>query len=236
MPVNNSTIRDILLKRTLADLVVSVKASTARVKDRFQRTTQRERLLIGVLILGGSFYAPVQALDYLNRASEGYVDALSQQSTARLAAQAARRITASASDQLALEDMRSWGFSAPNAAVAQLAIEQRLVATVEKAGLSDSVISTQSQIVSHGATHWMNAEVQSDLRWDPFFAMLDTLGEWPEGFQVTGFRYEVLPTRRSSSARSVEPTESGKLYLDLAFPVRLEQMPEDAGPVQGRRS
>ncbi len=209
----------------------------ARVKDRLQRTTQRERVLIGVLVLGGSFYAPVHALDVLNQSSETYVEALGQQSTARLAAQAARRITASAADQMALEDMRSWGFAAPNAAVAQLAIEQKLVAAANKAGLSNPVISTQSQVVSHGPTHWMNAEVQTDLRWDPIFGLLDALGEWPEGFQVTGFRYEVLPLRLGSSANQMQATETGKIYLDLAFPVRLDEMPEDVrGATQGRRS
>ena len=203
-----------------ADMVASTRASIEALKDRLRRTTVRERILLGGLVLGAAVYAPVAASDWRTAQADRYIDALTEQSTARLTASAARRIADGAADRLALEDMNGWGFEASNAAVAQVLIEQRLLETATATGLPNPRITTNPKVEAIGPTQWLEAEVQSDLRWGPAFAFLDKLGEWPEGFRVTAFRYEVTPG--NPMVINTAPTApSGKLRIGLAFPVRV---------------
>lgn len=203
-----------------ADMVASTRASIETLKDRLRRTTMRERVLLGGLVLGAAVYAPVAALEWRTTQADRYIDALTEQSTARLTANAARRIAAGAADRLALEDMNGWGFEASNTAVAQVLIEQRLLEAATATGLPNPRITTNAKVEAVGPTQWLEAEVQADLRWGPAFAFLDTLGEWPEGFRVTAFRYEITPPNPLLIGADAPPP-SGKLRIGLAFPVRI---------------
>ena len=203
-----------------ADIVASTHASIETLKDRLRRTTMRERVLLGGLVLGAAIYAPVAALEWRTAQADRYIEALTEQSTARLTANAARRVAAGAADRLALEDMNGWGFEASNPAVAQVLIEQRLLEAAVATGLPNTRITTNAKLQALGPTQWLEAEVQSDLRWGPAFAFLDRLGEWPEGFRVTAFRYEITPPNPMLISANT-PMPSGKLRIGLAFPVRI---------------
>lgn len=203
-----------------ADIAASTRASVETLKDRLRRTTMRERVLLGGLVLGAAIYAPIVALEWRTTQADRYIDALTQQSSARLTANTARRVAEGAADRLALEDMNGWGFEATNPAVAQVLIEQRLLQAAAAAGLTNARITTNAKVEALGPTQWLEAEIQSDLRWGPAFAFLDRVGEWPEGFRVTAFRYEVTPP--PAIMPGVEaPAPSGKLRISLAFPVRI---------------
>lgn len=204
----------------LADIIASTRASIETLKTRLRRTTMRERILLGGLALGAAAYAPVVALEWRTTQADRYIDALSEQSTARLTADAARRVAAGAADRLALEDMSAWGFEASNPAVAQVLIEQRLLDAASATGLPNPRITTNAKVEAVGPTQWLEAEVQADLRWGPAFAFLDKLGEWPEGFRVTAFRYEITPPNPLLIGVDAPPP-SGKLRIGLAFPVRI---------------
>lgn len=221
------------MQRFWGDIAISAQSSFDRLRHRLERTTLRERVLLGALVLGAALYAPVHALESQNLQSEAYVDALSERSTARLAAQSARRVEASATNAALIEDMKTWGFKAQNSAVAQVLIEQRLVATADKVSLANPRITTRPTVESEGPTQWMFAEVQTDLRWGPTFNFLDAIGEWPEGFRVTGFRYEIQPSRSAPRGNEVAPAEQGTIRIGLAFPVRLVEQP-DAGSSSGQ--
>lgn len=208
------------LQGFFADMVASTRASIETLKDRLRATTLRERVLLGGLVLGAALYAPVAALEWRTTEADRYIDALSEQSTARLTANAARRIADGAADRLALEDMNGWGFEATNAAVAQVVIEQRLLEAAVATGLPNPRITTNAEVEAIGPTQWLEAEIQTDLRWGPAFAFLDKLGEWPEGFRVTAFRYELTPVNPIvMSPDNAAPI--GKLRISLAFPVRI---------------
>lgn len=204
----------------LADIVASTRASIETLKESLRRTTTRERILLGALVLGAAVYAPVAALEWRTTQADRYIEALSEQSTARQTANTARRIAAGAADRLALEDMNSWGFEAGNPAVAQVLIEQRLLETATASNLPSPHITTNAQVETIGSTQWLEVEVQSDLRWDPTFTFLDKLGEWPEGFRVTAFRYEVTPPNPLLVGADAPPP-SGKIRIGLAFPIRI---------------
>lgn len=203
-------------------MVASTRASIETLKDRLRRTTLRERVLLGGLVVGAALYAPVAALDWRTTQADRYIDALTEQSAARLTANAARRVAAGAADRLALEDMNGWGFEATNPALAQVLIEQRLLEAAMATGLPNPRITTNAKVEAIGPTQWLEAEVHSDLRWGPAFAFLDKLGEWPEGFRVTAFRYEVTPPNPLLVGADAPPP-SGKLRIGLAFPVRIAQ-------------
>lgn len=204
----------------MADIVASARASIETLKERLRRTTTRERVLLGALVLGAAIYAPVAALDARSAQADAYIDAISEQSTARLTANAARRVADGAADRLALDDMNAWGFEASNPAVAQVLIEHRLLEAAETVALPNPRITTNAKVEDIGPTQWLEAEVQADLRWGSTFAFLDKLGEWPEGFRVVAFRYELTPPR-PMAIDAGPPQTSGKLWLRLAFPVRL---------------
>lgn len=190
------------------------------VMDRLKQATPRERLLLGLLVLGAAVYAPIAAMESRTVQSERYLDAVAERANARLAAQQARRVIDGAADSTALEDMNSWGFEAENAAVAQVLIEQKLVEAAAEAELVNPRITTNTDVTAIGPTSWLSAEVQTDLRWDPAFAFLDLVAAWPEGFRVTGFRYEIAPFRGRLEPGQVV-AETGRIRIGLAFPVRI---------------
>lgn len=171
--------------------------------------------MLGVLV-----YAPVAALDWRTQQEDRYTAALAAQSTAQLALSASRSIAAQAPDDAAIADMQTWGFEAGNVAIAQVRIEQRLVAAAAKANLTEVRITTDNEIEAIGPTQWLGSQVQADLRWSPTFEFLDSVAAWPEGFRVTQFRYEV------TTPADYVPTDpgfipAGRVQIGLSFPVKV---------------
>lgn len=173
-------------------------------------------MLLAVLVMGALVYAPIAASDWRTTQEDRYVDAVTEQASARLAGAAARRVQAAASDRAALEDMKTWGFSALNAQVAAVEIERQIVQTATRTNLPAFTVVTDAEPETIGPTQWMGTEVQADLRWTPTFDFLDAVAAWPEGFRVTRFAYEA---GEPGSAGSV----GGKVRLGLAFPVQLDE-------------
>ncbi len=160
-----------------AELKAAVRGWALALRDRLQRTTPRERVLLMGLLLGALIYAPVATLDWRANQETRYIDALSDRSAARLTREAARRIASRAPDQSAIEDMKTWGFDADNVQIAQVYIEQALVKSAEEAGLTNVRITTDVAVEPIGAVTWLGAQVQADLRWTPAFAFLDQRNE-----------------------------------------------------------
>lgn len=200
------------------------------MRDRLQRTTPRERLLLTGLLLGALIYAPIAALDWRTNQETRYIDALSDRSAARLTREAARRIASRAPDQSAIEDMKTWGFDADNVQIAQVYIEQALVKSAEEAGLTNVRITTDVAVETIGAVTWLGAQLQADLRWTPAFAFLDDLTSWPEGFRVKQFQYSLAPAT-TFVVKKPDPSASlGRIQLVLAFPVNLTSAGEPTPP------
>lgn len=193
------------------------------MKLRFGRTTPRERLLLGALVLGGLIYAPIAAMEWRAEQADRYITAQADQSTARLALSASQNIAAQAPDISAIEDMQGWGFEAGNTAIAQVQIEQRLVAAAADANLAEVRITTDAEVEAIGPTQWLGSEVQADLRWTPAFDFLESLAGWQEGFRVTQFRYEI-----TTPANFVAPDPSfvpdGRIQIGLSFPVKIPEV------------
>lgn len=174
-------------------------------------------MLVG-LILGVLIYAPIAAIDWRTQQEDRYTNALADQGAAKLALAASRSIAADAPDEAALADMQTWGFVGTNVAVAQVRIEQRLLAAATDAKLTSVRITTDDEIEAIGPTQWLGGELQADLRWTPTFDFLDTISAWPEGFRVTQFRYEITtPAGYVSKDPSFIP--AGRIQIGLSFPV-----------------
>ncbi len=177
--------------------------------------------MLGGLVLAALIYAPLAALEWRSAQQDRYVEAMTERAAAELAERSARRILQSASDQSAIEDMRTWGLAATNIAVAQVQLEQRLVETIERVGLTNANITTDPEVETIGGTQWLGAQVQADLRWTPTFAFLDALTGWPEGFRVTRFQYD--QTRSPMPGQIPSPDmPTGRVTIGLAVPVILE--------------
>jgi hypothetical protein len=216
------------LQDIIAGLRASARTQTRALIGRLQRTTPRERVLLGVMVLGALVYAPIAAADWRVRQEDRYIDALSARTSARLAATSARRVEAAAADDQAVEDMKTWGFEASNVAVAQVRIEQQLARAASDAGLTNPSITTDSEVEAIGPTQWLGAEVQADLLWNPTFAFIDRIAGWPEGFRVVGFDYEITPLtqfqiqqQQQGGNGAPSPAPGGKIRIQLAFPVIL---------------
>ena len=216
------------LQEIIAGLRGSAQTQTRALVSRLQRTTPRERVLLAVMALAALVYAPISAADWRVRQEDRYVDAMSARASARLAASAARRVRAVTADESALQDMKTWGFEASNVAVAQVRIEQQLAKAATDAGMTSYVITTDSEVETIGATQWVGAEIQADLRWNPTFSFLDRVATCPEGFRVVSFDYETTPP----SPFQTQPVQQivgetqlvpagGKVRIHLAFPVIL---------------
>lgn len=222
------------MRDIIAGLRASIRTQARALAARLQRTTPRERVLLAVMVLGALIYAPIGAADWRMRQEDSYVDALSARASARLAATAAQRVEATAADDLAIEDMKTWGFAATNVAVAQVRIEQKLSKAATDAGMTNASITTDSEAEAIGPTQWLGAEIQADLRWTPTFAFLDQIAGWPEGFRVLGFDYEMTPLSPFQIQQQQDvaqpPPAGGTVRIRLAFPVNL---PTDAADQVG---
>jgi hypothetical protein len=198
----------------------SALARARELQFRLQRTTTRERVLLGGLVVSALVYGPLVVFEWRNTQQDRYVAGLDAQSTARLQQSASRRIYSGAPDQVAIDDMRSWGFEASNVAVAQVLIERRLVQSAAAAGLTNVRITTDSEPEIIGPTQWLGAEIQADLVWSPTFAFLDDLTAWPEGFRVRQFQYQTA----SGPTLGLQPQNllaTGRVTIDVAVPVSI---------------
>lgn len=207
-----------VLQGSIARLSVALEMRMRALSERLRATTPRERLLLAVLALGALIYAPIMAGDFRAAQEERYVQALGERASAQLAQSAARRIAAATENRSAVDDMRTWGFEAANIPIAQVSIEQRLLQAVTAAELVNPRITVRDQIENVGATQWLEAEVQADLRWTPVFAFLDDVAAWPEGFRVTRFQYEITPYTGFLPPETAPPA-TGQVRIGLAFPV-----------------
>lgn len=203
------------MREILARFRATARARWLDLSARLRRTTPRERVLLAVLVMAALVYMPIAASDWRTSQEDAYVDAVSDQAAARLALAVSRRVEAAASDRAAIEDMKTWGFSALNAQVAAVAIEQALVRAATTAELPAFSVTVAAEPQAIGPTNWMEAEVQADLRWNPTFDFLDAVAAWPEGFRVTSFSYDI--------GGSPGAPDAGKVRMGLAFPVRLEE-------------
>ena len=205
-------------------MVARMRAMEARLR----RTTQRERVLLGGLILAALIYAPIAAIEWRDAQSDRYVEAMTERSAARLTRAASRRIAAMATDDAAIADMKTWGFEASNLAIAQVLLEQKLVEATAKAGLANVKITPDAEITDIGPNQWLGAEVQADLRWGPTFAFLDALNVWPEGFMVKQFRYEITP-QPNFVVNDASQAALGRVTIAIAVPVSVANpLPEPA--------
>lgn len=225
--------RNPFLRNILAGMRAFARQQLQDLAVRLRSTTPRERVLLAVLLIGAIVMAPVAAADWRAQQQDRYVNALMQQSSARLSYAAARRIEAAASDRVALEDMKTWGFSALNAEVAAVDIERRIFETATRAGLPSFSVATNAEPETAGPTQWMGAEVQADLRWNPAFDFLDSVAAWPEGFRVTQFSFT---SETPSAAFELQDgvTPRGRLRIGLAFPVRLQEVTGPASDASGQ--
>lgn len=193
------------------------------LQDRLARTTRRERLLLGGLLVAAALYAPVAAFEWRNSQADRYVNALTDRSSARLALSASRRITSSAPDQAAVDDMKTWGMDAANIAVAQVQLEQMLAATADEAGLTGVRIDLDAETKATGPVEWLGGEIQADLRWTPIFAFLDGLTAWPEGFRITRFNYQTGASMAPLAPGMIAPPSlGGRVVIGVSVPVRLQ--------------
>ena len=189
------------------------------LEARFPRTTPRERVLLGGLILAALVYAPIAAIEWRDAQRDRYIEAMTERGSARLARAASRRITASTADQAAITDMKTWGFEASNLAIAQVLLEQRLVEATTKAGLANVKITADPEIEVIGPNQWLGAEVQADLRWTPVFGFLDALTVWPEGFRIKHFRYDITNQPNFVQATPSAPASLGRVVISVSVPV-----------------
>lgn len=190
------------------------------VLARLQIATPREKLLLGCMAGALVIYVPFAAFDWRQAQQDAYSQAMLDQSAARLAASAARRVELAASNDAALADMETWSFRATNADIAGVLIEERLVDAGEQAELPNLKVTVITETVQIGPTRWLAVDVEADLLWAATFRFLDNLAAWPEGFRVVSFSYEkrpMPPGMEFIQARSA----AGTVRIGLAFPVTL---------------
>ena len=188
------------------------------MRARLDRTTRRERLLLGGLALAAFLYAPVATLDWRTQQEDAYIEATTDRASARLTLAAARRVAADTTGRAVFDDMNSWGFEASNIEVARVRIEQRLVEAATAANLANARVTTDEEAETEGPLQWLGAQVQADLSWRGVFGLMDAVAAWPEGFRVTSFTYRLPPPSPNPNMAMMTP---GSVVIELAFPVEI---------------
>lgn len=206
------------LQKFLAELLSAARVRADQLSARLQRTTMRERLLLGGLVMVALIYAPVAAFEWRTAREDLYIDAVTEQAAARLSRDSARRIASTSANSAAQRDMDQWGFNASNVPIAQVLIERRLLAAATEAGLTNVRITMNDDVEQIGSVNWLAGEVEADLVWKGVFGMLDTLGGWPEGFRVTEFHYQMRPTLPGAVYVPGGPP-IGSVRIGLSFPI-----------------
>lgn len=200
--------------------LASARAQAGVLRARLDRTTRRERLLLGGLALAAFLYAPVATLDWRTQQEEAFIEATTDRASARLALASARRVAADPTGQAAFDDMNSWGFEASNIEVARVRIEQRLVETAAAANLANARVTTDEEAETEGPLQWLGAQVQADLSWSGVFGVMDAVAGWPEGFRVTSFAYRLPPPPLNPDMPVSAP---GSVTIEMAFPVEISE-------------
>jgi hypothetical protein len=201
---------------------VALTTSFRDLRARVGRTTPRERLLLASLGVGALLYSLVSASEFRHRQEDMLAEALADRAQAHLARSSATRTAASAPDQMALEDMQSWGLAAANVSIAQVRIENRLLEAATAAELANAQITTDDDLVEVGPTQWLHAEVETDLNWTSTFAFLEEVGRMPSGFRIVEFGFDVQPERGRRNPEEFRPPR-GRIRMTLGFPVEIEQ-------------
>lgn len=170
--------------------------------------------------VGALLYGLVSATEYRNRQEDLLAEALADRAEAQLASSSATRAAANVPDQMALEDMQSWGITAANIAIAQVRIEGRLLAAATASELANARITTDENLVVVGPTQWLHAEVETDLNWTSTFAFLEEVGQFPSGFRVVDFAFDVEPQLGLANPDEFRPPR-GRIRMTLGFPVKI---------------
>ena len=197
-------------------VVVRTRTYVEALRARLVRTTSRERLLLGGLVAAAILYAPIAAIEARDRAEAAYSDALSARDTASRARVQAVSVTNRAARDLAIQDMRDWGFAGSNTSIVRVRIEQALADAAADAALTGVAIETNDP-TNDGVVTWIGAQVQGDLLWTPTFSLLDEVAGWPEGFRITRFAFERPPPPAFEGAIVMS---KGRVTIGLEFPTR----------------
>lgn len=205
-------------------LAFETRASSwfASAKSRLAATTPRERLLLGAMATAALLYAPLAAFEWRNMQEDKHLEAVASLTNAQMLARSLNKANASSLETAAFKDMRGWGFSADNTAIARVRIEQRLIEAATNSGLTNVEIAVGDKVDMTGPVQWLDAEVQSDLLWKGAFDFLDDLSSWPEGFRITAFRYEQPPQQEFDLVNNI--VRAGKLRMTVSFPVKIAHL------------
>jgi hypothetical protein len=203
----------------------SLKTPLSDVAARIRKTTPRERLLLAGLVVGAVLYGLMSAADFRNLEEDRFAEALADRVEAQLARSSAARAESNAPDQMALEDLRSWGVRAGNVSIAQVRIESQLLAAANAAELANTRITTDDDLTEIGPTLWLNAEIETDLNWTSTFAFLEEVGRFPSGFRVVDFGFDIEPQRGLETSYEFRPPR-GRIRMTLGFPVKIADMSE----------
>lgn len=204
---------------------MSLRTSVRDLRARVERTTPRERVLLAGLGVGAILYGLVSATEYRNRQEHMLAEALADRAEAQLARSNAARTEAGAPDQMALQDMQSWGVTAANISIAQVRIEGRLLAAATAAELANARITTSDELVEVGPTQWLHVEVETDLNWTSAFAFIEEVGRMPSGFRIVEFGFDVEPQRGTPDAEEFRAPQ-GRIRMTLGFPVEIADRSE----------
>lgn len=170
-------------------------------------------------------YAPIAALEWKSGQEDRYVEGISALETARADRATSVRLARDVRNDVVVQDMKSWALKGSNLAIVQVALEQQVVTSAEAAGLTNVRITTDSELELLDPVTWLGAEIQADLRWASIFAFFDEAAQWPEGFRVTRFAYELLQTPLINPlgvAGGAAP--AGRVTIKISVPVDVAKL------------
>ena len=158
----------------LAEMSTQTQGWVGRIKPS-------ERRLIGLLVLAALAAAPVGAFDQAQKASRRNAAAQAMLDRTR---QALRRTQGGVAGQIAQAqaEVRTWSWTADNADVGKVLIQNQVIGIAEKAGLTDIEVKVADKVAEAGGVKLVSLEMTAPFSWSGLSGFLEGLEATGKGF------------------------------------------------------
>lgn len=148
------------------------------------RASPNERKLLAVLALAAVVAAPVKAFDLYQTAQTRNLAARAELSQALQGARSLRSGGVGGQLVRQRDEINSWSWQAPSAAIGRVIAVDRIAAIATAAGMADAEIKAADKIEHVGGVELIKVDINAPFTWAGLSSLLTGLAETKKGFLV----------------------------------------------------
>src|SRR4051812_43241298 len=175
---------------------LAASRSTDFLGEWLGRISPRERWLLAILGLAAAVIAPIESFSLYSAAQDRLTSAQDQLHQASQTARTLR--SGGVGGQLARqrEEIKSWSWQAPSAAVGRVIAQDRIAAIATAAGMADAEIKAGEKIEHAGGIDLVKVDIDAPFTWANLSALLSGLSATGKGFVVDSLTIQDAPKPR----------------------------------------